>query len=116
MLDIRRRQFITLLGGAAAWPIVARGQQSSIPIIGFINGSSATAYAVWVQAFIRGLRETGLTVGENVAIEYRWAEGHYDRLPGLAAELVSRNVDLIAAGSLPAAQAAKSATSMPRCR
>src|SRR5947207_15728706 len=74
MLDIRRRQFITLLGGAAAWPIVARGQQSSIPIIGFINGSWATAYAVWVQAFIRGLRETGLTVGENVAIEYRWAE------------------------------------------
>ncbi|TMJ90055.1 MAG: ABC transporter substrate-binding protein, partial [Alphaproteobacteria bacterium] len=108
MLDIRRRQFITLLGGAAAWPIVARGQQSSIPIIGFINGSSATAYAVWVQAFIRGLRETGLTVGENVAIEYRWAEGHYDRIPAMVDDLVRRRVAVLAPNT-PAAQAAKRA-------
>jgi len=70
---MRRREFITLIGSVAAWPLAARGQQSSIRIIGFINGSSATAYATDVQAFIRGLAETGHTVGENVAIEYRWA-------------------------------------------
>jgi hypothetical protein len=75
---MRRREFITVFGGAvAAWPIAARAQQSSIPVIGFINGSSATAYAAYLQAFMRGLAETGHTVGENVAIEYRWAEGHY---------------------------------------
>jgi putative ABC transport system substrate-binding protein len=79
---VRRREFITLLGGAAAtWPITAGGQSPSIPVIGFINGSSATAYATLVQAFIRGLAETDHMVGENVAIEYRWAEGHYDRIP-----------------------------------
>ena len=86
---MKRREFITLLGGAAAWPIAARGQQSSIPIIGFINGSWATAYAAFVQAFIRGLAETGHTVGENVAIEYRWAEGHYDRIPDMVDDLPS---------------------------
>jgi putative ABC transport system substrate-binding protein len=85
---MKRREFITLLGVAATWPIVARGQQSSIPVIGFINGSSATAYAAYVQAFIRGLAETGHTVGENVAIEYRWAEGHYDRIPDMVDDLV----------------------------
>jgi putative tryptophan/tyrosine transport system substrate-binding protein len=79
------------------WPIAARGQ-SSIPVIGFINGSSATAYAAYVQAFIRGLAETGYTVGENVAIEYRWAEGHYDRIP-----------DMVDASNTPAAHAAKRA-------
>jgi hypothetical protein len=105
---MRRRQFITVLGGAATWPIVARGQQSSIPAIGFINGSSATAYAAYVQAFIRGLAETGHTVGENVAIEYRWAEGHYDRIPDMVDDLVHRRVAVLAPNT-PAAHAAKRA-------
>jgi len=104
---MRRRSFIGLLGGAAAWPIAARGQ-SSIPVIGFINGSSATAYAAYVQAFIRGLAETGHTVGKNVAIEYRWAEGHYDRVPGMVDDLVRRRVAVLAPNT-PAAHAAKRA-------
>jgi putative ABC transport system substrate-binding protein len=104
---MKRREFITLLGGAAAWPIAARGQ-SSIPVIGFINGSSATAYAAYVQAFIRGLAEAGHTVGENVAIEYRWAEGHYDRIPDMVDDLVHRRVAVLAPNT-PAAHAAKRA-------
>src|SRR5215472_13306432 len=105
---MRRREFITLLGGAAAaWPIAARGQ-SSIPVLGFINGSSATAYAAYVQAFIRGLAETGYTVGENVAIEYRWAEGHYDRVPDMVDDLVRRRVAVLAPNT-PAAHATKRA-------
>src|SRR5246127_5134512 len=104
---MRRREFITLLGGTTTWPIAARGQ-SSIPVIGFINGSSATAYAAFVQAFIRGLAETGNTVGENVAIEYRWAEGHYDRIPDMVDDLVRRRVAVLAPNT-PAAQAAKRA-------
>jgi putative tryptophan/tyrosine transport system substrate-binding protein len=106
--QLRRREFITLLGGAATWPIAARGQQSSIPVIGFINGSSATAYAAYVQAFIRGLAETGHTVGENVAIEYRWAEGHYDRIPDMVDDLVRRRVAVLAPNT-PAAHVAKRA-------
>ena len=106
---MRRREFITLLGGTTTWPIAARGQ-SSIPVIGFINGSSATAYAAYVQAFIRGLAETGHTVGENVAIEYRWAEGHYDRVPGMVDDLVRRRVAVLAPNT-PAAHAAKRAAS-----
>jgi putative tryptophan/tyrosine transport system substrate-binding protein len=105
---MRRRAFITLIGGAATWPIVARGQQSSIPVIGFINGSSATAYAAYVQAFIRGLAETGHKVGENVAIEYRWAEGHYDRIPDMVDDLVRRRVAVLAPNT-PATHAAKRA-------
>ncbi|MFZ2144634.1 MAG: ABC transporter substrate-binding protein, partial [Xanthobacteraceae bacterium] len=93
---MRRREFITLLGGAAAWPLVARAQESRIPVIGFINGSSATAYAAFVQAFIRGLAETGHRVGENVVIEYRWAEGQYDRIPGMVDDLVRRRVAVLA--------------------
>jgi putative ABC transport system substrate-binding protein len=104
---MRRREFIALLGGAATWPIAARGQ-SSIPVIGFINGSSATAYATYVQAFIRGLAEAGYTVGENVAIEYRWAEGHYDRIPDMVDDLVRRRVAVLAPNT-PAARAAKRA-------
>jgi ABC-type uncharacterized transport system substrate-binding protein len=103
-----RREFITLLGGAATWPIAARGQ-SSIPVIGFINGSSATAYAAYVQAFIRGLAEAGHTVGENVTIEYRWAEGHYDRIPDMVDDLVHRRVAVLAPNT-PAARAAKRAS------
>jgi putative ABC transport system substrate-binding protein len=79
--QLKRREFIALIGGFAAWPIAATGQQSSIPVIGFINGSSARAYAAYVQAFLDGLGETGHVDGRNVAIEYRWAEGHYERIP-----------------------------------
>jgi len=105
---MKRRQFIFLLGGAAAWPIAAMGQQSSIPVIGFINGSSATAYAANVQAFIRGLAETGHTVGQNVMIEYRWAEGRYDRIPDMVDDLVRRKVAVLAPNT-PAARATKRA-------
>ena len=104
---MRRREFITLLAGTTTWPIAGRGQ-SSIPVIGFINGSSATAYAAYVQAFIRGLAETGYTVGENVAIEYRWADGHYDRIPDMVDDLVRRRVAVLAPNT-PAAHAAKRA-------
>ena len=104
---MKRREFSTLLGGTTTWPIAARGQ-SSIPVIGFINGSSATAYAAYVQAFIRGLAETGYTVGENVAIEYRWADGHYDRIPDMVDDLVRRRVTVLAPNT-PAAHAAKRA-------
>jgi putative tryptophan/tyrosine transport system substrate-binding protein len=105
---MRRREFILALGGAAAWPISARAQQSNIPVIGFINGSSATAYAAYVDAFARGLVETGYTVGENVMIEYRWAEGRYDRIPDMAEDLVRRRVAVLAPNT-PAARAAKQA-------
>jgi putative tryptophan/tyrosine transport system substrate-binding protein len=104
---MRRRDFITLIAGTAAWPIATRAQ-SSIPVIGFINGSSATAYATYVQAFIRGLAETGYTAGENVAIEYRWAEGRYERIPEMVDELVRRRVAILAPNT-PAAQATKRA-------
>jgi putative ABC transport system substrate-binding protein len=104
---MRRREFITLLGVTTTWPIAARGQ-SSIPVIGFINGSCATAYAAYVQAFIRGLAETGYTVGENVSIEYRWAEGHYDRIPDMVDDLVRSRVAVLAPNA-PAAHAAKRA-------
>jgi putative ABC transport system substrate-binding protein len=106
--QLKRREFITLLGGAVTWPIASRGQQSSIPLIGFINASSPTAYAAYVQAFVRGLAETGYTVGENVAIEYRWAEGHYDRIPDMVDDLLRRRVAVIAPNT-PAARAAKRA-------
>jgi putative tryptophan/tyrosine transport system substrate-binding protein len=105
---LKRREFIALIGGFAVWPIATRGQQSSIPVIGFVNGSSATAYATFVQAFIRGLAETGHKVGENVAIEYRWAEGHYDRIPDMVDDLVRRRVAVLAPNT-PAARVAKRA-------
>jgi putative tryptophan/tyrosine transport system substrate-binding protein len=104
---VKRRGFIALLGGAATWPIAAR-ERSTIPVIGFVNGSSATAYAAYVQAFIRGLAETGYRVGENVAIEYRWAEGHYDRIPDMVDDLVRRRVAVLAPNT-PAAHVAKRA-------
>ena len=109
---MRRREFITLLGGAAAtWPLTARAQHKTIPVIGYLNTGSPDTNPPLLAAFRQGLSETGYVEGQNLAIENRWAEGHYDRLPALAAELVGRKVDLIVASSPPSALAAKSATS-----
>jgi putative ABC transport system substrate-binding protein len=112
MFELKRRLFISLLGGAAAWPLTARAQQSAMPVIGFLNGGTAAAYAPYVTAFRDGLAGAGYVEGRDVAIEYRWAEGQYDRAAALAADLVRRQVTLICVtASTALVQAAKDATS-----
>jgi putative ABC transport system substrate-binding protein len=108
---VRRRDFITLLGGTAAWPLAARAQQPAVPMVGWLSPGSQDADNVFrLTAFAQGLNETGHIVGRNVAIEYRWAENQNDRLPTLAADLVRRAPNVIVAAGSAAAVAAKAAT------
>jgi putative ABC transport system substrate-binding protein len=108
---MRRREFVTFLCGAAVgWPLAAHAQQASSPVVGFVGGDSPDLFADLLRAFRQGLKETGHVEGQNLAIEYRWTEGHNDRLSALATDLVRRQVDVIVAGGTPSALAAKEAT------
>ena len=110
MPGIRRREFIALVGGAAAWPFAARAQQPAVPVIGYLSGRSPEAEAPILRAFRRGLEETGYLAGQNIAIEFRFSDGQDDQLPALAAELVRRRVAVLVATDRPSALAAKAAT------
>jgi putative ABC transport system substrate-binding protein len=112
-LLVKRREFITLVGGAAAWPLAAGAQQTAMPAIGFLNSATPEAFADRLRAFHRGLKDTGFVEGENVAIVYRWAENQSDRLPELAAELVRRRVAVIAVNSNAALPAKAATTTIP---
>jgi putative tryptophan/tyrosine transport system substrate-binding protein len=107
---LKRRDFITLLGGTAAWPAAARAQETAIPLIGLLCSATPEEWAPYLAAFLKGLGQTGVVIGRNAAIEYRWAEGRYDQLPAMAAELIERKASVIAALTTPAAVAAEAAT------
>jgi ABC-type uncharacterized transport system substrate-binding protein len=108
---MRRRNFIAVLGGVATWPLAARAQQPAMPVIGFLSSRSHDEPASVTTGFDKGLKESGYVAGQNLAIEYRWAEGQYDRLPALASDLVRRPVDVIVAtGGIVSGRAAKAAT------
>jgi putative tryptophan/tyrosine transport system substrate-binding protein len=107
---MKRRKFITIVGGSLAWPLAAYGQKKAMPVVGYLHFAEPN-YVPTAADFLQGLNEAGFVAGENVAVEYRWAEGHYDRLPAMAADLVGLKVDLIAAFGPPPAKAAKIATS-----
>src|SRR4051794_35757562 len=103
---MKRREFMALLGGAAAWPTAARAQQPAMPVIGFLHSTSSDGYSEYLRAFRLGLKEAGFVEGENLALDFRWAENHLERVPALAAELVRRRVAVIVAFGAPASLAA----------
>ena len=107
---MNRREFIAGLGSAAAWPVVVRAQQGAVPVVGFLSGQSADDSKNLTVAFLQSLKETGYVEGQNVAVEYRWAENQFDRLPALAADLVRRRVAVIVTNSILGALAAKDVT------